>query len=294
MHKRTMVSCLLIAAALSLCSHAMGEPYPVGYVWKRENQTPSTSILVPGKNYLRGNPWWDTRNSFVWSYEFVQSNGMDGLEEGPKAPLPWYRNLPELLVWDDSFQGGAGDWVVDDDTPATIGAERLGHFWASGDGEAWRNVPVVRWRNPAGNGMRISITGELVVEWVGEPEATPEFADVVLVRAGSNGGFAQLIAERIERPPSGGVTIPVDIPQITMEAGFSLLISVKGRVDAPSDQPVAGVTLRDDLTITLIRAPRQYCPPDINGDLTVDFADLNMLLGAFGQPCISVPMVIED
>ncbi|MGP1308806.1 MAG: hypothetical protein ACTS27_01255 [Phycisphaerales bacterium] len=284
--------CGVFVAVGALAPLAHASSYEPGDQWVRVNQSGVTSLYVAGKNYLNGNPWVDNQNNFVWSYEYVVSNGADGLVDGPMPPEPWYRHdQPSLLVWDDAFRGGHGEWAVADDTPCTVNAEFLTHDWGAASGDAWKFVPVVRWRNPVDEGGRFSVSGRLVVEWEGGDGANDELVDVVVLhdkRRGPNDPVAPLVSTTLSRADGATQEILIDLADFRPANSESLLLSMKARVSGPASAQVARVMLRDELVITLDRAPRGYCPEDLNRDGQINFGDLNRMLGLFGLTCAEV------
>ena len=285
------ISAGVMVAASS--SRSSASDYSPGETWIRVNQFPAAHFYEPGKNYLRGNPWVDDKNNFVWSYEYVVSNGGDHLSDDPMPPTPWYRHgQPELLVWDDAFREGGGSWVYADDTPCRINDVELVHDWGAESGDAWMNVPVIRWRNPLEDGARFSVSGQLVVEWVGGDSQVDPYVDVVLLydkRRGPNDPVFPLFATTLSRADGDIQTIPIEIADFRPRNSESLLLSAKAKVSGPATTQVARVIVRDELVITLERAPRGYCPEDFNRDGIVDFVDLNRILFLFGLDCHEIP-----
>jgi hypothetical protein len=181
----------------------------------------------------------------VWQYE-VGHGGALGSQN------PWYSQPSQLLSWDGGWWAtGWGVWSKNDDTSPPILAGRMVH---NVHPSTYDDVPIVRWRNPLGNNAHIGINGTLTVNWNGvNGLGRPVDVDVVIAKYNAAlNSTSILFSNTVSKPhpfPSVGdsILLPVNLTNITMNSGDSLVISERGR---NSVGPLgAWVNLYDSLTI---------------------------------------------
>ncbi|MCH7793277.1 MAG: metallophosphoesterase [Planctomycetes bacterium] len=238
---QSTIGALATLAAVACASTAAGQ-YQIGFEWNRHSQwTPGAQA-----GSTANNPGPDPVGVPVWRYEWV-SGGPIG------SANPWYQHLGPLLVWDPDWFGiGEGAWAMADDTNPPVFQNRLTH---NIEVSSWDRVPMVRWLNPLGDCAAVDLGGTLRVAWSGQGGlGSPVDVDVVIAMANASSGvYEVLLAQRVSKPTpvvSAGesVTIPVDIRDIAMDAGDSIVVSCR----AIADSGASGrwIVLFDDLSFT--------------------------------------------
>jgi hypothetical protein len=163
----------------------------------------------------------------VWQYETVQGGALG-------TANAWYKNSGTLMTWDPAwYVTGWGVWSNGDNHNPPILASRLVHNVAA---SVYNDIPLVRWRNPLGNGTSVSITGSLQVNWNGlNGLGRPDDVDVAIAKFNSSLNTTTLLfSTTVIKPlpfPSVGdsVNIPVNLTNIQMNAGDSIVLTHRGQ-----------------------------------------------------------------
>ena len=267
---------VLFTVAVTVLSTTAMAQYEPGFVWDRSEDWDDGT--VNGQSWGAGNPDDDAAGNRVWSYEYVVGGG------DLKAADPWYSLVPQLLVWDPSWFGEPGLWAFSDDASPPIGALGSTHSIRN---DNFARVPVMRWTNPAGDGLTIDIAGDLILAWSGlGGVGTDVDMDVVIAHVDKSEGTTNvLFSDTLSNPAPGeigaAVTLPVDLQGVTVDAGDAIIISHRGREAVGTSH---WLNLGDDITITLAGVPPHPCPADFDNSGDVGVKDLLFLLGAWG-PC---------
>jgi hypothetical protein len=229
-------------------------------VWRR------ASDWVPGTvaGSTMGNPG-NVNGAPVWRYETTQGGGLGSVN-------PWYKQPTSLMTWDPAWYAtGWGVWSHGDNLNPPVLAGRLIHNVAA---STWGDIPLVRWMNPLGNGVALDIAGTLTVNWNGvNGLGRPVNVDVVIAKytAASN-TTSILFSDTVSKPnpfPSVGdsVFLPVNLSQIAMNAGDSIIISHRGQ--NPVGPLGAWVNLYDNLSLSAVPAPGSFALLSLAGLVAV-------------------------
>lgn len=218
-------------------------------------------VIVP-TSWNRGEAWTgDGTNPVpiggqpVWYYEAVTDTQAGQLG----SARPWYMQPRTPLGYDtDWFGTGQGAYALGDDINPPIFDSYMVHNVFV---DAFTNVPVVRWQKPSyETNPAIFVQGSFRLVWDG-PSAVgvPNDVDVVVALVKPASGtmttlFSQTVSSAITQPSVGGQTIiPINL-SVTMDAGDSILYSLRGR----QAQSPNGSWIRmydDNITISSIPAP---------------------------------------
>lgn len=224
-----------------------------GFLWNRN------SDWVPGsvQGGTANNPGPGAGSNTVWQYEFTQGGAFGSAN-------PWYLQPTTLMTWDSGWwETGWGVWSKGNDTSPPILREKLIHNVHQ---STVADVPLVRWRSPFSGITDLSIVGNLTLHWDGLAGlGRPVDVDVVIAKQTSAGATTLLFANGTNpgqtpyvKPnnfPSVGdmITIPIDIHNITMDIGDSIIITHRGRSGL---FPLgAWVNLTDNLAFNAIPSP---------------------------------------
>ncbi|MDX2022465.1 MAG: hypothetical protein SF187_19670 [Deltaproteobacteria bacterium] len=224
----SVLPCDPVTACLAPPCHEPS-PYPVGFTWKR--------AIDWGKGTLAGrtlgNPSKDAAGRPAWTFESVTGN----------AAAPWYAQQRRLMIWDASFFGNDGSWAVGDDQAPAANITYFDHLAAD------PVIPVMRWQNPTGLTVNVSIRGRIGLLAQQAGGNSPP-ADVALVAVRPTAPkFEELL--RTTAPFDGAnASVNVDLPSVPFGRNDSLLISVRGNANA------GWVTAIDDITLTLLSSSR--------------------------------------
>ena len=248
--QRTRVVVGLFVVAMAAAS-AMGQ-YNAGFVWNRYDDWQSGT----SNGCSAGNPGKDSAGRAVWSADYI-------LEVPPDSGLdtdhPWYK-LPSSgpMVWDGHWSGGT--WARQYDLPPTTLRSCLGHIPTdkSYRGDHYANVPLMRWKNPSGTPLRVSLTsgsdfrGNLNI---GMPTGT--VADIVIVRTDASDGnsvhvlYRQTIVKTLARNLRELQALPaLAIDNLVLDPGDDILFSIRSRTRT-TGFIWSAIGFHDDVTITV-------------------------------------------
>ena len=134
--------------------------YEIGDTW---NYSEAIAQAQDNRN-LRRNPAPDAKGHAVW--QFIHTDG--GLatyqDRDRTSPQCWWRQHGSLLTWDDQWHEQpavkSGGWTRDDnETPyVTVNSGQLGQRQILVRNR--RFGALIRWMNPAGNGVTVQIDGD--------------------------------------------------------------------------------------------------------------------------------------
>lgn len=245
--KRSHAIVGLCAPAVFIAAAPTFAQYEPGFLWSR------TADWVDGTtaNDTTNNPGPDLNGNPVWSYEATRGGGFDSAD-------PWYAQPADRLVWDDDWWGiGTGAWALGDDLNPPVFHNRLTHNLSE---NVAGTIPLVRWMNPAGDGVEVALNGGLTVKWSGTGFIGSETdVDVVIALAdASEGSIVPLLSETLSKPTAGdsagdSVLLPVQFDSLFLDAGDSLVISHRGHeVFAEAGR---WIPMLDGLDITVVPAP---------------------------------------
>ncbi|MFG0285440.1 MAG: hypothetical protein ACF8R7_13570 [Phycisphaerales bacterium JB039] len=244
-HAIPMLAGALVALAGASTASAQ---YTVGDQWLRAVD------FQPGDTHgsVSGNPGPGFDGMPVWKYEIAHGGG--GLGSGNE----WFRQPTTMMTWDSEWWDiGEGAWSLGDDANPPVFRDRMTHNYMRWN---YENVPLVRWMNPGGDDMRVSVTGDYNVLWSGHQLVGGEM-DVELVIAredASTGEIDVLFSETVSKPTAGlsmgdNVDVPVDLSMITLGADDSLIFS--GRAVDSVTGLGRWVAISDQLTIEVVPIP---------------------------------------
>ncbi|MBL9031235.1 MAG: PEP-CTERM sorting domain-containing protein [Phycisphaerae bacterium] len=235
-------------SAVLVCALAGGlvSPADAGMTWRRSTD------WVPGglQGSTQNNPS-NVGGVPAWRYEYTSTGS------GIGSANPWYKEPSQLMTWDGFwYSTGLGVWSRGDNGNPPIMPGRLIYNAHSSVSD---HAPIVRWLNPAGNNIPVNITGQLVLNWNGlNGIGRPVDVDVVIAKQDSLGNTTMLYQSTNSKPnpfPSVGdtVLIPINLPNIPLGTGDSIIISHRGRSGL---SPLgAWVNLYDALTVSAVPAP---------------------------------------
>ena len=246
-HRRhaPLLAGILVALAGSTTASAQ---YTVGDQWLRAVD------FMPGDAHgsVSGNPGPGFDGKPVWQYEIA--TGGAGLGSGSA----WFRQSTTKMTWDNQWWDlGEGAWSLGDDTNPPVFRDRMTHNLI---GANYDNTPLVRWMNPGGDDMHVSVTGDYNVLWSGHQLVGAEM-DVELVIAREDGGTGDvdvLFSTTVSKPTAGlsigdNVDVPVDLSFITLDADDSLLFS--GRAVDSMTGLGRWIVVSDQLTVEVVPVP---------------------------------------
>jgi hypothetical protein len=233
-----------LVLALGTAAHASGDGF---FLWQRSLD------WVPGtvQGGTANNPGPGQGGSTIWSYEYTQGGRLG-------APDAWYTQPTTAMKWNESwYNTGWRVWSKDGAANPPILPERLIH---NVHASTVADIPLVRWMSPLNIATDLSISGDLVVNWNGmNGVGRPVDVDVVIARQDAQrSATTVLFSTTVAKPnpfESVGdlITIPVNLPQISLNVGDSIIISHRGRHGM---EPLgAWVNLYDNLTFSAIPAP---------------------------------------
>lgn len=202
--------------------------YPLGFTWDREvDWTPGVTAGSPV-----GNPDDDANACPAWYYEYATGDALTSAN-------PWYTSVRTSLVWDADWWGAAGVWAKAVDTGGAVGSNRLIHVL----NDAGRNqIPVARWANPTAKAQTLDISATVRFSWVSGASGDADMAMVMLTESGEI--VPLYTASR--NSAGGSLTLSFSIPNLEVEAGASILLSVRGQGTTGSVQLYDDVVLRVD------------------------------------------------
>lgn len=216
---------------------------------------------VRSTNWVAGTTQGGTQNNPnpvggqpIWQYETTQGGSLG-------AGNAWYKQPSELLTWDSAWYGtGWGVWSKGNDANPPILPSRLVHNVAA---SVYNDVPLVRFRNPLGNGATVNINGSFQVAWNGlDGLGRPNDVDVVIAKySAALNDTILLYSSTVSKPlpfPSVGdsINLPINLVGVTLDDGDSLVISHRGRTAL---SPLgAWINLYDNVTVTAVPAPGAF------------------------------------
>lgn len=187
----------------------------------------------------------------VWQYEYTTGGDLD-------SSNPWYKNPGTLLTWDGAWwQTGWGVWSKGDDVSPPILAGRLIHNVAAA---SYDNVPVVRWRNPLGDGGDVSLSGSLLINWNGvNGLGRPDDVDVVIGKySAATNTTSALFSTTVSKPTpfasvGDSVLLPINISNVLVNQNDSLVFTLRARTALA---PLGGwINMYDGIQIHAVPAP---------------------------------------
>jgi hypothetical protein len=224
-----------------------------GFTWNR------CKDWQPGKSdeCSAGNPGKDSAGKAVWSAEYILNVPCNS---GLDTDHPWFL-LPSsgLMVWDGHWSGGT--WARLYDYPPTAQAPGMGHVPNNDSyhGNHYANVPLVRWKNPSGKPMRVSLTsgsGFLCKLDIGMPTGT--VADVVIARtdASDDNSVHVLYRQTVVKTRATSLremqALPaLAIDDLVLDPGDDILFSIRSRTRI-TGFTWFGVAFHDDVDITVL------------------------------------------
>lgn len=255
--KRALLPAALLAVFASLPA-AQAADYVPGFVWDRSDDW----VAGPQVGWTTGNPAPDKLGNPVWSYEYT-SGGPIG------SANPWYLAEKHAMIWDHWDPAGPTPedlWVRADNLEPKINRTTLSNSrslrWNS-----WEYQSLVRWINPVGDGTIVDITGSLRVDWAGWGVSPDVDVDVIIGFKDFSSNTLTLLFERtvqnptpgLPNPPFPRVIMPLGIHSLRMDAGDSLLVSLRAKT-APSELD-SWIVMYDDVKIryvTTVPEPAQW------------------------------------
>ena len=241
---------LAVVVSLVLAQVASAAVYAPGHVWNRNADwtvRPPSDVGTTG-----GNPDDDSQGSLVWSYEYYANvpAGADlDTTDGIASWLAWPAG--QLLTWDAAWWNQPGAWSYGDDISPVIKQDRMDHVYAGTN-----HVPVVRWTNPTGESIPVSITSgdQFIMDWRGGARFVDVDVMIALVDVSLNDAMVPLWSGTFSRPTDG---IPLVLPQVALMnvnvgAGDQILIS--HRATGPILRG-AWLTFFDDVSIERVPEP---------------------------------------
>lgn len=225
-------------------------------------------VFPPGSaaGTTQGNPGPDSLGNLVWFHEYVTTGGALG------SANPWYDEPASLLVWDPSWFGSTGKWVVGNDFGTEIGAAGATHIYGCSSLGCWFSYcPVRRWENLTGQALSLDVRGAPRIEWSGiNNVAGPVDVDmVVALRPAGSSMSTILVSTTVSKPTPGSssneyLTVPVDLQGIVVAPGDSIVIAHRARNGVTQNR---WITLVDDLLF--LRSSElvgsAFCPGDGSG-----------------------------
>jgi hypothetical protein len=212
----------IVVVALSAPAQASVE-YDAGFTWRRYADW--TVSAEGNEGTTEGNPAEDAYGNPVWNYESVQGEGLEG-------EFPWYAEDGEDMVW--NFAGAR--WQKDGEAKPNINYVGMTQ---STQEQTCLDIPVVRWENPTGNTILMSITGGMRVEWNGSANMP---VDMVIAQLSENGAES-LYETTVSKPDEKG-NLVWSIPAVLtrVDAGDSIVISARATECVPG---ASWVTFKD-------------------------------------------------
>ncbi len=223
-----------------------------GFTWNRwKDWKPGTS-----NGCSAGNPCKDSAGRAVWSAEYILEVPPD---RGLDTDHPWYL-LPSsgLMVWDSHWSGGT--WARQYDLPPMTLRSCLGHIPTdkSYRGDHYANVPLVRWKNPSGTPLTVSLASGsdfLCKLDIGMPTGT--VADVVIARtdASDDNSVHVLYRQTVVKTRAASLremqALPaLAIDNLVLDPGDEILFSIRSRTRT-TGFTWSNVAFHDDVTITV-------------------------------------------
>lgn len=209
---------LLAGLAVASFAGIASAQYAAGDQWLRGADFVQGTV----QGSSEGNPGPGFDGTPVWRYELATGGG------GLGSPTPWYAQPTQVMTWDSNWWGiGEGAWSAGDDSNPPVFRDRMTHNVI---GSHYDKVPVVRWENPGGDGMQVSLEGEYSVLWSGNM-FIGDSVDVELVIARQSGSaFDVLFSTMVSKPTAGlsigdRVDVPVDLSLVQLDEGESLIFS---------------------------------------------------------------------
>jgi hypothetical protein len=239
----------LLACGALLISLAGGETgaaiYGPGVSWQRSEtfgggrQNDSTV----------GNPNPDQRGVGVFYYYAVETSmdDYDTARARREDATPWYQLARNMMRW----RPGDNAWRLDG---AIATRDSLRHAIRTQD-NSFRHVPLYVWRNPAGDGVHVQVTGTYTLKW----ESQWEIDLVLAYHDVSSDAWEPLNPTgRYARPDNEDrLTLNADPFTLDMDADDELVLSV--RSTGLGDYRWQYATVEDDVTISLV--PSRTLPP---------------------------------
>jgi len=233
------------------------------YCWDRSMEWVVQPASAVGTT--QGNPGPDIFGNPVWHMEYVTTGG------GLGSANPWYLEPATKCVWDDSWYGQPGGWVVSDDFGVNISQfGGIDHYGANG---VWYQYkPIVRWVNATGQAFSLQIDGTLRISWgssVGNAGKMP--TEVVIVHRQSAGGANLLYSNTVDKPSSSTanefIDLPISIPSFAVATSDEVIISIRATgTSVPSRFVSFGDNLRmlRDGGVLATETVRLGAPPNPN------------------------------
>lgn len=238
----------MAAGLLSMALSAQPAVYEKGYGWKRSAQWVNGSAI----GTTIGNPGLDTRGAEVWGNWWSEGNGLG-------SGVPWYATDRRLMLWDEAQFSGAVRYRwsrLSGGTEPAINRSSLTHSRTPNNGGAPYQA-ISTWTNPAGDGLRANIKGNLIVTWAGPGQAFLDIydAELALVKYSSDDGvYTPLLASTLSRPDTPVATnrwtqeIPVSFSGIRFDAGDMLMVSINNAEGIAAPR-AAWLLMKDSITV---------------------------------------------
>jgi MYXO-CTERM domain-containing protein len=216
------------------------------FVWQR------AADWVPGnaQGGTANNPGPGAGGATIWQYEYTQGGRLG-------SSTPWYAQPTSTMTWDPSwYDTGWGVWSKGDNVNPPVLAGRLVHNTHISVNQ---DIPLVRWNSPFGPINDLAISGSLLVNWNGmNGVGQPVDVDVVVAKQNSLKTSTTLLFSTTVSKPNpfasvgDSISIPVNLSNISMGPGESIVITHRGRNGLTSG---GWVNLFDNVTFTSVPTP---------------------------------------
>jgi hypothetical protein len=239
---------VLAGIVVSAAGATASGQYTVGDQWLRA----ADFVDGPSHGSTAGNPGPGFDGAPVWQYELATSGG------GVGSANPWFKQSSTVMSWDSDWWGiGEGAWSASDNVNPPVFRDRMTHNII---GSHYDRVPMVRWVNPGGDDMQVSIDGQYNVLWSGNL-LVGDAVDVELVVArerAATGDVDVLFSTLVSKPTPGlsigdSVDVPVDLSMVHLDDGDSLIFS--GRATDSKSGLGRWVVISDHLGIQVVPVP---------------------------------------
>ena len=193
--------------------------YPAGFIWQRFLDYRAGTV----SGATNGNPLLDPFGSPVWQYSWVDQNQAT-------AQTPWFALTPAKMVWSSSWFGRPelARWQRGNDVSPIVDLNYLtqGNVFNSQQ----QYAPVVKWSNPLGRDVAVSVTGPGQAIWGFAP--TPGRIEVVISkRSGITGLVMPLFQQEFAKPTanttSESVSFQVSLPYVNLSPVDEILFAMR-------------------------------------------------------------------
>lgn len=239
-HKTTSAKAILALVVSVVClgvassTHAAYDP---GFIWDRSVDWGTGS---PPADTLK-----DSEGNQAWRYEYVNGEGLAGITD------PWYENIGSTMTPDTAWFG-TPDYLLwgrgDDILPCMDAVQlyQLVNDTYAGLHGVWTDIPVVRWLNPTGETIGLTVTGTLTVGWRKIDLASLP-VEVAIARVNLTSGASTLLYSATVDNPAGSLS--VNIPTVVMGPDDSLVITPRVTRAAEILDGTPYIAMRDDLVL---------------------------------------------